>query len=403
MAAYEWPLMGETITMGDRLAMAKFALTTKKFTQGEQVEAFEKEWSQWLGARRSLFVSSGSTANMLMVAAVMERYGIKKGDKVLLPACTWMTNVAPPMQLGLVPIFCDISLYNFSFNEEILESLSLSHPDIKLIFVSHLLGFPGTEKEFLKELWPKAVILDDVCESHGARINHNEKVGSFSTGASFSFYFGHHMSTIEGGMVSTSDSDLYDLMKMKRSHGLSRNSWNHLQYAKDNWLIDPQFIFVTDGFNFRNHEICAVLGRRQLKRLDSMIDQRKTNYRIFYDNLFKHSDVFHVPEWHTNKRKGIYDHLEFNSSFCLPFICKTHEGYNNLKNILKENKIEYRPVVGGNLLDQPFLSKYRGESRFMVNADIVHTRGLYIGNNHMVKESDVIELWEKIDDKIKNW
>lgn len=395
--AYDWPLMGETITLGDRFAMAKFALTAKKFTQGEQCEAFEKEWSRWLGTEHSLFVSSGSTANMLMISAVMERGGLRPGDKVLLPACTWMTNVAPPIQLGLSPVFCDINLFNFSFDEEMLKTLATLHPDIKLVFVSHLLGFPGTDHAYLKELWPKAYILDDVCESHGAELGPGKKVGSESLGASFSFYFGHHMSTIEGGMVSTNDEDFYDLMKMKRSHGLARTSKHKLAYEEGNPHIDPQFLFMTDGYNFRNHEICAVLGRRQLKRLDSMIMQRNDNYMLFYKNLHKASEYFHVPDWATNMKRGVYDHLTYNSSFCLPFVCKTDEIYNILKKVLVDNSIEYRPIVGGNLLDQPFLLKYKQYAGPMPNAELIQKRGLYVGNNHMVDATNIIELWEKIN------
>jgi CDP-6-deoxy-D-xylo-4-hexulose-3-dehydrase len=138
--AMRWPLMGETITYMDRLKMAYFTLTAKKFTFGEKVEQFENEWSEWLGAKHSLFVSSGSTANFLLIAAVKELYGLKNGDKVLVPACTWMTNVAPIMQLGLEPVFCDINLYNFSFDLAEAKNIALKH-DIKLVFITHLLGF----------------------------------------------------------------------------------------------------------------------------------------------------------------------------------------------------------------------------------------------------------------------
>ena len=135
--------MRDTITFLDRVKMIKFIATTKKFTSGENVKAFEREWNSWLGSKFSLFVSSGSTANLLLIASVMEKYGIKPGDKVLLPACTWMTNVAPIMQLGLTPIFCDINLDNFSFNVKNMKSIAIQHPDIKIVFVTHLLGLPA--------------------------------------------------------------------------------------------------------------------------------------------------------------------------------------------------------------------------------------------------------------------
>ena len=308
----KWPLMGETITFGDRLKMAHFALTAKKFTFGEKVKKFEQEWSEWLGAKHSLYVSSGSTANFLLVAAVKELYGLKNGDKVLLPACTWMTNVAPIMQLGLEPIFCDINIDNFSFDLDDARKIAKKH-DIKMIFVTHLLGF-SADNESLSEIFPKAIVIDDVCESHGCTDDAGIKRGANSLGATFSFYFGHHMSTVEGGMVSTNNTDLYDLMKLKRSHGMARESTRFADYAALNPDIDKQFLFVTDGYNFRNHEICAVLGSSQLKRLTKMIEIRNRNHKLFTDIIDKYEHLFYNIK-----------NSATNSSFCLPFICKSKE------------------------------------------------------------------------------
>ena len=388
----KWPLMGETITFGDRLKMAHFALTAKKFTFGEKVKKFEQEWSEWLGAKYSLYVSSGSTANFLLVAAIKELYGLKNGDKVLLPACTWMTNVAPIMQLGLTPVFCDINIDNFSFDLDDARKIAKKH-DIKMIFVTHLLGF-SADNESLSEIFPKAIIIDDVCESHGCTDDAGIKRGANSLGATFSFYFGHHMSTVEGGMVSTNNTDLYDLMKLKRSHGMARESTRFADYAALNPDIDKQFLFVTDGYNFRNHEICAVLGSSQLKRLTKMIEIRNRNHKLFTDIIDKHEHLFYNIK-----------NSATNSSFCLPFICKSKEIMLAMKETFAENGIEYRPVVAGNLLAQPFLNGYEIEtSKDRTNADLVHTQGVYIGNNHFVTEKDMAflkQVVEKIDDKFR--
>jgi CDP-6-deoxy-D-xylo-4-hexulose-3-dehydrase len=388
----KWPLMGETITFGDRLKMAHFALTAKKFTFGEKVKKFEQEWSEWLGAKHSLYVSSGSTANFLLVAAIKELYGLKNGDKVLLPACTWMTNVAPIMQLGLTPVFCDINIDNFSFDLDDARKIAKKH-DIKMIFVTHLLGF-SADNESLSEIFPKAIIIDDVCESHGCTDDAGIKRGANSLGATFSFYFGHHMSTVEGGMVSTNNTDLYDLMKLKRSHGMARESTRFADYAALNPDIDKQFLFVTDGYNFRNHEICAVLGSSQLKRLTKMIEIRNRNHKLFTDIIDKHEHLFYNIK-----------NSATNSSFCLPFICKSKEIMLAMKETFAENGIEYRPVVAGNLLAQPFLNGYEIEtSKIRTNADLVHTQGVYIGNNHFVTEKDMAflkQVVEKIDDKFR--
>lgn len=390
-----WPLMGETITVADRLKMAWFTLTTKKFTFGEKVKKFEKEWSEWIhhgNETYSLYVSSGSTANFLLVAGVMELYGIKKGDKVLLPACTWMTNVAPIIQLGLTPVFCDINLDNFSFDLDDARKIAKKH-DIKMIFVTHLLGF-SADNEALQKIFKRAIIIDDVCESHGCTDMIGNKRGSNSIGATFSFYFGHHMSTIEGGMVTTNNKDLYDLMKVKRSHGMARESTKFKDYADLYPEIDKQFLFVTDGYNFRNHEICAVLGSSQLKRLDKMIEIRNRNHDIFTSIIDKYPHLFYNIKNSTT-----------NSSFCLPFICKSKYIMLAMKETFNENGIEYRPVVAGNLLAQPFLKDYKIETdKERTNADLVHSQGVYIGNSHFVTIKDMEflkQVVEKIDAKFR--
>ena len=383
MQEYNWPLIKNTLSFFDRAKLAKFVLTSDKFTQGAQVEKFEKKWSEWLGCKHSLFVTSGSTANFLLVASIIEKYNLKVGDKVLLPACTWVTNINPIIQLGLTPIFCDINLYNYSFDESALIEISKKHSDIKLVFITHLLGIPANNEKY-KTIFPNALFIDDVCESHGCTSENNIKVGADSLGATFSFYFGHHMSTIEGGMISTNNTKLYDLMKMKRSHGLARTSNNFEQYAKENPNIEKSFLFISDGYNFRNTEIGAVLGLSQLKKLDSFIKKRKQNYYNFY-SIIKGNNKFCPIIYNPN-----------NSSFCFPFICKTKEIKEKLILLLNRYKIEYRPIVGGNLLKQPYLKGYQME--FISehsNVDILHENGIYIGNSQFITDKN-IKLLNKI-------
>jgi CDP-6-deoxy-D-xylo-4-hexulose-3-dehydrase len=385
MSEYEWPLMKETITLGDRMKMARFVLTAKRLTAGAQVRCFEKEWNAWLGSRFSLFVSSGSTANFLLLAAIKEKYGLKDGDKILVPSCTWMTNVAPVIQLGFTPIFCDINLTNFSYDVGHMKRIQREHPDIKVIFVTHLLGLPADNSTYAG-IFKNAIIIDDVCESHGVRDENRKKVGSDSIGATFSFYFGHHMTTIEGGMVSTNDHDLYNIMKMKRSHGMSRESEIPEVYASMYPDIDPSFLFITDGYNFRNHEVCAVLGRSQLKRLDGMISVRQNNYKMFMESLDRNKDKFFMPS-----------KTPMNSSFCFPLVAKDKETFNRLKAMLVENSIEHRPVVSGNLLRHPFINASEETIVNFPNANMLHENGLYVGNNHFVGHKQMKSLGEILD------
>lgn len=378
MSEFKWPLMKNTLSFFDRLKLASFILTSDKFTQGSKVEKFEEKWSEWLGCKYSLYVTSGSTANFLLISAIIEKYNLKYGDKVLLPACTWVTNINPIFQLGLKPIFCDINLSNYSFDIENLKYISEKHPDIKLVFVTHLLGIPASNEEYKKFL-PNAIFIDDVCESHGCFDSFGNKIGSNSLGATFSFYFGHHMSTIEGGMISTNDQELYDLMKMKRTHGLARVSNNFDQYQQKNPDIQKSFLFVTDGYNFRNTELGAVLGLSQLKKLNSFIRTRRVQYKKYVDVVNSNLKYFYPVTYN-----------EGNSSFCFPFICRTIEIKEKLIAIFEKYNIEYRPIVGGNLLKQPYLKNYKIDSNSdNLNVDLLHYNGVYIGNNQFITDNDM--------------
>lgn len=368
-----WSLMDNAVTDSDKLDLVRFILTSDRYTNGPKVREFEQEWSNWLGSKYSLMVSSGSTANFLLVAAVKEKFGLKNGDKVLLPACTWVTNVSPVFQLGLQPVFCDVNIQNFSFDIEHMLQIREHHPDIKMIFVSHLLGF-SAETERYKEIFPQAIIIDDICESHGCLAPDGKRRGADSLGATFSFYFGHHMTTVEGGMVSTNDPDLYELMRMKRSHGLARESGNLDKYKNQHPEIHPQFLFMTDGYNFRSSDINAVLGLSQLKRLDDNIQIRRENFAKFVSIISEHADKFYQ-----------IDLQQQNSNFCFPFIAKEKETISKLKLAFDNNNVEHRPVIGGNLMRQPFLKGYDfGATKETYTADLINDHGLYIGNSQFV-------------------
>jgi CDP-6-deoxy-D-xylo-4-hexulose-3-dehydrase len=373
-----WPLMKNAITWGDRLRLAKFILTSDRYTNGPRVREFEAQWAEWVGSKHALMVSSGSTANTLIIAAVKEKYGLKDGDKVLVPACTWVTNISPVFQLGFTPIFCDVNLTDYSFDHDHLLEISKKHPDIKMIFVTHLLGF-SAYNELYQTLFPNAIIIDDVCESHGCKSLQGVKRGSESVAASFSFYFGHHMTTIEGGMVNTNDTELYELMRMKRSHGLARESGNLQKYADQHPDIHPQFLFMTDGYNLRSTELNAVLGMSQLPRLDSYIEQRRQNFYEFVNIINQHQDKFYPVLWQ-----------EGNSNFAFPFICRTPEIAKKMKQAFEQQGIEHRPIVGGNLLRQPFLKGYKfGTPRKNATVDLLNDNGVYIGNSHFVDGEDM--------------
>jgi CDP-6-deoxy-D-xylo-4-hexulose-3-dehydrase len=374
-----WPLMNSAITSEDKLKLINFIASTDKYTNGQKVKEFEQKWSEWLGCRHSLFVSSGSAANFLLLASVKELYEIPDKSKVLVPACTWVTNVAPVFQLGLEPVFVDIDFDTFSFDTQ-----RLPDEDIKIIFITHLLGL-NAPVEALKGKYPNAIILEDICESHGLTDVHGNKRGC-GTGSTFSFYYGHHMTTIEGGMVCTDNDELYELMLLKRSHGMARNlpSEKYQQAIQKYPDIDPAFMFLTDGYNFRSTELNAILGIEQLNRLDENIKIRRDNYKYFLENIDK--DKFHVPT---------YD--DGNSSFCFPFICNSKNDKLKLIKILDDMGVESRPVVAGNLLIHPFLKKWK-DTVHVPNAETLNECGVYIGNNQFVNTTMIQKVLDTIKD-----
>ena len=380
-----WPLMKNCITEADKEAMIDFISSTDRFTNGPKVREFERQWSEWLGCKYSLFVSSGSTANLLLIAAIKEKYNLQKGDKILVPAMTWVTNISPIIQLGLQPVFCDVNIDNFGFSLPHLQQIVQENPDIKAVFVTHLFGIPA-DVDAYKELLPNAIFVEDVCESHGA-VYKGKKAGTLSEGSTFSFYFGHHMTTIEGGFVCTDDTELYNLMKMKRSHGMAREALpkKYEEYKIRYPDVHPQFLFVTDGFNLRNMELNAVLGISQIKRLDGYVERRREIYDRFLKMIDRHG-VFHIPT------------QEGNSSFCLPFICETSEIKNRLEMYLQERGVETRPLCSGNLLRQPFLRDYSLNIQADANVDFLHENGFFIGNNHLITDEDFDKLEEMLND-----
>lgn len=387
MMSYKWPLMTNIITWKDKWELIKFIATSDRFTNGQRVRKFETEWNSWLGSQHSLFVANGSCANLLLMSAMREKFGLRRGAKVIVPACTWVTNISPVIQCGLRPIFCDVNLENYSFDLEHLKLIASKHHDIKAVFFTHLLGY-SADVEAVREILPNAIFLEDVCESHGCLAPDGKRRGHNALGATFSFYFGHHMTTVEGGMVSTHDEELYSIMRAKRSHGLARElpASKFEQAKEENPSIDPNFLFITEGYNFRNTEIAAVLGSSQLTKLDDTIKKRNENLGMFMAVLEEHQDSFYLPS-----------KASTTSSYAFPLILRDGSKIGELKSALTASGIEYRPIVGGNLLLQPFLSRYKIEAGSDMNVQILNDNGLYLGNNQHVGENEMALLSEVLN------
>ena len=379
---YKWRLQENVISDDDLERLVDFIRTTKRFTQFTKVREFEEAFAAWQGCKYCVMVNSGSSANLVAVAAAKELHGWAHGAEVLVPAVTWPTTVTPVMQLGLKPVFVDVNLRDLSFDYEALES-SITSRSVA-IFVPHLLGFPA-DVQRLTGICRKhdLVLLEDCCESQGAIAN-GMKVGRHGLAGTFSFYWGHHMTTVEGGMVCTDDDRMYELSVLKRSHGLARElpPDMHAAHKAAHPDVPFDFLFLTDGFNVRNTEFNAVLGLAQLARLDEFIRIRNRNYARFVEICEPFEDALVVV-----RGSGI-------SSFVLPFIFRDGGMKYAVQTAITQAGIESRPLVSGNLLRQPFLAAYGRPSDF-AHAEFLHTNAFYIGNNQFVDDAR-LELLEDV-------
>jgi CDP-6-deoxy-D-xylo-4-hexulose-3-dehydrase len=386
-----WPLQENLVSPDEFKIAADYLLAAKRVTQNVKVREFEEAYSRWQGCPYSVFVNSGSSANLLLVAAALELYGWPREAEVLVPAVTWPTTVTPVVQLGLRPVFVDANLQDLSVDYDDLASKIT--PNTRAVFLAHILGFPGDTHKIKEIIADRPIaLLEDSCESLGATV-HGSKVGNSGLGSTFSFYWGHHMTTIEGGMVCTHNEELYHLLLLKRSHGLARELpvARHAEIRAAHPDNNFNFLFLSDGYNVRSTELNAVLGLEQLKRIDSVIARRNSNYELFARIMHKYSRHFIVPE-----RDGY-------SSFALPLLCRIFAIKRHLEAYLAEMGIETRPLVGGNLLRQPFL-KYLSTGQHLPNADFLHTNAFYIGNNQFVDEQRLEVLssaLEKFFDEIE--
>lgn len=375
-----WKLQENVISDADLDVLIGFIRETKRFTQFEKVREFERAYGVWQGSRYCVYVNSGSSANLLLVRTAKELFGWEDGDEVIVPAVTWPTTVTPVMQSGLAPVFVDANLSDLSLDYTSLERKITGRT--RAIFLAHLLGFPADIPRIGELVAGRNIaILEDCCESQGATIG-GAKVGNLGLAGTFSFYWGHHMTSVEGGMICTGNEDLYKLLVLKRSHGLARELpvEYHAAIKAGNPDIDFNFLFLTDGMNFRNTEFNAVLGLRQLQRMDDFIRIRNGNYGRFAAICNKYPE-----ELITLESVGI-------SSFVLPFIFRARARKQAFQELIRNAGIESRPLISGNLLRQPFLRGYYNPTEYP-NADLLHENAFYIGNNQFVDQGrmDVLE------------
>jgi CDP-6-deoxy-D-xylo-4-hexulose-3-dehydrase len=365
------PLMNDNIDKEDIKSVIDFLSgeNIPKLTNGPKVVDFENAWGNWLGTQYNLFVNSGASANELTMLAIAHMIG--EGE-IIVPPLTWISDISSVLFAGHKLVFVDVNLTNLSFDTDKLKAAIT--PKTKAIFLTHVLGINGITEELLQICEKNNILLiEDVCESHGTTYQ-GCKVGNFGFASNFSFYFAHHMSTIEGGMISTNNLEFYQVCRALRSHGMVRemtSSTMKNSVIEANPDLNPDFIFLRPAHNFRSTEINAVIGLSQLPKLDDKNQDRINNFDLFISNL--NPEKYHIAI-----------NTEGNSNYAFIVILKepNFEKRNALENKLSENGIEFRRGLsgGGNQMRQPFFkSIYKDFSDFPV-IEHIHNFSWYIGN-----------------------
>ncbi|MBI3335772.1 MAG: DegT/DnrJ/EryC1/StrS family aminotransferase [Candidatus Portnoybacteria bacterium] len=356
--------------------LTEFIRSAKQLSFGPECEKFERDFAAYQGRKYCVFLNSGSSANLALIQSLLNLGRLSRNDAVGFSALTWATNVMPLIQLGLKPIPIDIELETLNVSSKNLLNILKRYP-LKAIFITNLLGFCHDLDQIKKICRSKNIILlEDNCEGLGT-IYKKTKLGNFGLASTFSFFVGHHMSTIEGGAVLTDDRELAQMLKMVRAHGWDR----HLQYQEREKLksihgikdFHARYTFYDLAYNMRPSEINGFLGNCQLGYLDEIVMKRNANFIKLAGAIYNKERFYPIK----------YDHIDFVSNFAFPILCRSQRDYNELIRKL-ERKIEIRPIVGGNMLLQPFFKKHitrRGRSFTCPNADLLHHQGFYFGNN----------------------
>jgi CDP-6-deoxy-D-xylo-4-hexulose-3-dehydrase len=382
------PLMNDNIDKEDVQSVVDFLSQSKipKLTNGPKVVEFENAWGEWLGTKYNLMVNSGASANELTMLAIAHILG--EGE-IIVPPLTWISDISSVLLAKHKLVFVDVNLTNLSFDIKKLKSAITK--DTKAIFLTHVLGINGLTDELLQICKEKNILLiEDVCESHGTT-HKGVKVGNFGFASNFSFYFAHHMSTIEGGMISTNNWEFYQVCRALRSHGMTREMTDSDMKQKvidDNPDLNPDFIFLRPAHNFRSTEINAVLGLSQIKKLDVKNQERIDNFDHFISNL--NPEKYHI---------ALNTEGNCNYAFIVILNQANFDERNTLEQKLRENGIEFRRGLsgGGNQMRQPFFKSTYVDFNDFPNIEHIHNFSWYIGNYPGLEREKINKLLEVLN------
>lgn len=366
--------------------LCTFIKNAKQLSIGEQCKKFEENFAKFQNRKYCVFFNSGSSANLAVIQAILNLHKIKKNDFTGFSAITWATNPMPLIQLGLQALSIDVEVDTLNISSAKLLNHLKTYP-IKLLFLTNLLGFCDDIDRITKLCHERKILLiEDNCESLGS-VYKGIKLGNFGYASTFSFFIGHHMSTIEGGAVCTDDEELAIMLKLVRAHGWDRNlDTENQKKLRKKYRVETSFYsrytFYDLGYNLRPTEISGFLGNVQLEYLDEIISKRQKNFKILASAFSKRPDLFYPIRC---------DHIDLISNFAFPVICRSKRIRGKMINKCA-GKIEIRPIVGGDMSHQPFYQKYMNPRKITVNnpnAAIVKEQGLYFGNNPELTKKEI--------------
>jgi CDP-6-deoxy-D-xylo-4-hexulose-3-dehydrase len=366
--------------------LANFILNSNRLSMDQQCFKFEKEFAKYQGRKDAVLFNSGASANLAMLQVLKNLGKLKDGDKVGFSALTWSTNVMPILQLGLVPVAIDcdpntINCMSYNLEERIKET------KLDAFFSTNVLGFAG-DIDVIQKLCDKnnIICIEDNCESLGTEIAAG-KAGNFSLAASFSFFVGHHMSTIEGGMVVTDDEEYAEMLRVVRANGWDRNLTPEQQAKwRSKFKVESEFqakyTFFELGYNLRPTEITGFLGLHQLKYVEENTYKREDNYLKMEEALLENGHFIPIK----------HDHISVLANFAFPMLCKTPELRDKYVKKFMDAGVEVRPMIAGNMQRQPFYDKYVEKKYNLPGCDFIHECGFYCGNRPELTEEELSVL-----------
>lgn len=388
----------EPTASGDEIFAAVDTMLSTFTTMGKKVRAFEKQYADYVGTQHGVMSNSGSSANLLAVAALANPFTkdyLKPGDEVIVPALSWSTTIWPLVQHNLVPVVVDCDLDSFNLDLNKLEKAI--GPKTRAIKLVHVYGNP-MNMDAIMALAKKynLFIIEDCCEAMGASFD-GKAVGSFGDVGNFSFFFSHHISTMEGGISVTNNFDLTETMRILRAHGWSREADEHQKYVNMYPEIDPRFIFINLGYNLRPTEVNAAIGQIQLPKLDGYVDARRATADFYAKALSKHEEFFHFQK-ETPKGKHVWFGFPIILKDGTPFSAKEITSY------MQQRGIETRPVIAGNMARHPAFNMF--EHRIagdLTNADTVMKNGFAFACHHAVDQHARQYVVDTIDQFISDF